>query len=380
MNGSSAIHSSVDTAYFQRQMQLPAIGYGGQVRLSAAHVAVVGLGALGSPAVTYLARAGVGRLTLYDGDEVAYHNLHRQTLFSREDVGRPKAEVVAEVLRKEYPNLAVVAEPHYFSGATDSPDAAATAVLSSDESPDLLLDCTDRFSSRFAVHDAGHRLGLNVVSAAVGGFTGQLHIYPFALGGSPCLRCLYPEGLTDGCTGSCAVDGIIGAVAGTMGSWQALTALRLLLGEQPVTSATTYTMELNTMEVMATAWEADPHCPLCGGDSAAASGNLSAPGPAVAAGPAPTAVHPPLPPTRTIDLRETEEIGVIDRALLPGAEHLPLDRWLSLLDDLDREASYLLVCEHGARSAMARDTMVAVGFQNVVHMAGGYAALRAMVQ
>ncbi|MEX2442187.1 MAG: HesA/MoeB/ThiF family protein [Alkalispirochaeta sp.] len=377
MNGSSAIRNRVDTAYFQRQMQLPAIGYDGQVRLAAAHVAIVGLGALGSPVVTYLARAGVGRLTLYDGDEVAYHNLHRQTLFSREDVGRPKAEVAAAVLRKEYPDLELVAEPRYFSNTPDTPDAPDADTLTPADPPDLLLDCTDRFSSRFAVHDAGHRLGVNVVSAAVSGFTGQLHIYPFALGRSPCLRCLYPEGLTDGCTGSCAVDGILGAVAGTMGSWQALTALRMLLGEQPVASATTHTIELSTMEMMTTAWDSDPDCPLCGGVARPMGGVPD--GVATQAAASPVA-RPPLPPTRTIDLRETEEIGAMDRALLPGAEHLPLDRLLSSLDDLDREASYLLVCEHGVRSAMARDTMVAAGFQNVSHVAGGYAALRAMIQ
>jgi adenylyltransferase/sulfurtransferase len=385
MNGSLATRNRVDTAYFQRQMQLPAIGYAGQARLADAHVAVVGLGALGSPAVTYLARAGVGRLTLCDGDEVAYHNLHRQTLFSREDVGRPKAEVVAEVLRREYPSLEFAVEARYFSEAPGggdaprdpeaprSPVAPTTTLLSRDDPPDLLLDCTDRFSSRFAVHDAGHRLGVNVVSAAVAGFTGQLHVYPFALGRSPCLRCLYPEGLTDGCTGSCAVDGILGAVTGTMGSWQALTAVRMLVGEQPVPSATTYTIELTTMEIMTTAWDSDPSCPLCG-NSAEAPRVLPTTAEANPGSPA------PLPPTRAIDLRRKEEIDAMDRALLPGVEHMPLDRFFSSMDDLDREASYLLVCEHGTRSAMARDAMVAAGFQNVAHLAGGYAALRAMVQ
>ncbi|MFW5695984.1 MAG: ThiF family adenylyltransferase [Alkalispirochaeta sp.] len=370
MNGSLAIQSRVDTAYFQRQMQLPAIGYEGQARLATAHVAVVGLGALGAPVVTYLARAGVGRMTLFDGDEVAYHNLHRQTLFTRADVGRPKAVAVADLLRTEYPDLQFVAEPRYFS----EPDGATTAALSSDDPPDLLLDCTDRFSSRFTVHDAGHRLGINVISAAVSGFTGQLHVYPFAFGRSPCLRCLYPEGLTDGCTGSCALDGILGAVAGTMGSWQAVTAVRMLIGEQPAAVATTHTIELTTMEIMTTNWDPDLTCPLCGGDSASTLRARVNPERS-----APTAVKP-LPPTRTIDLREAGEIAAMDRAILPGAEHVPLDRFLAALDDLDQTDSYLLVCEHGVRSAMARDTMVAAGFRTVSHIAGGYAALRAMIQ
>lgn len=379
MNGSWAIPSKVDTAYFQRQMQLPSIGYDGQARLAAAHVAVVGLGALGSPVVTYLARAGVGRLTLFDGDEVAYHNLHRQTLFSRDDVGRPKAEVVARVLRAEYPELQLTAESRYFSDALDedaAPDERASNMLVLADPPDLLLDCTDRFSSRFAVHDAGRRLGVNVVSAAVAGFTGQLHIYPFALGRSPCLRCLYPDAPADGCTGSCAVDGILGAVAGTMGSWQALTALRFLLGEQPATTATTHTIELTAMEVMTTSWDADPDCPLCGNHEVIPSQERprrEVPSETIA--PARRT-----PPTRTIDVREAEEIIPVDRAALPGAEHVPLDQLLSSLDELDRDEAYLLVCEHGVRSAMARDAMVDAGFPDVVHLAGGYAALRAMIE
>lgn len=381
MNGSWVIPSNVDSAYFQRQMQLPSVGYDGQARLAAAHVAVVGLGALGAPVVTYLARAGVGRLTLFDGDVVAYHNLHRQTLFSREDVGRPKAEAVAQVLQKEYPELKLTAVARYFaagSAAPAAPDAPNT--LAPDDPPDLLLDCTDRFSSRFAVHDAGHRLGVDVISAAVAGFTGQLHIYPFSLNRTPCLRCLYPEVLTDGCTGSCAVDGILGAAAGTMGSWQALTALRTLLGEPAVSSATTHTIELTTMEVMTTAWDRNPHCPLCG-DHDEDRTHRSAPTRDTSAGGEHSSPrHSSRPPTRTIDLREAHEITPLDRTLLPGAEHRPLDQLLSSVDELDRGQSYLLVCEHGVRSAMARDVMVQAGFSEVTHIAGGYAALRALLE
>ncbi|MFO8043411.1 MAG: ThiF family adenylyltransferase, partial [Alkalispirochaeta sp.] len=342
----------------------------------------------------------VGRLTLFDGDVVAYHNLHRQTLFSREDVGRPKAEAVAQVLQKEYPELKLTAVARYFaagSAAPAAPDAPNT--LAPDDPPDLLLDCTDRFSSRFAVHDAGHRLGVDVISAAVAGFTGQLHIYPFSLNRTPCLRCLYPEVLTDGCTGSCAVDGILGAAAGTMGAWQALTALRTLLGEPAVSSATTHTIELTTMEVMTTAWDRDPHCPLCG-DHDEDRSSTSAPGArkiatetraakttGSAATTSPAEEEPQRQlrrstrtPTRTIDLREAHEIMPLDRTLLPGAEHRPLDHLLSSVDELDRSHSYLLVCEHGVRSAMARDVMVQAGFSEVTHIAGGYAALRALIE
>ena len=243
---------AVDAAYFSRQMRLPGVGYAGQQRLATARVLVIGAGALGSPALTYLARAGVGHLTICDGDRVAYHNLHRQTLYARADVGRSKAEAARSALTAEFPGLDLVAVDRYL-----------TDRLPDDNRPDIVLDCTDRFSSRFAVHDAARAAGVDLVSAAVGGGTGQLQVFRFSQAASPCLRCLYPDPPDDGCTGSCAEDGILGAAAGAIGSWQALLALHILLGLREPASATTFTVELATMELTAMGWDAREGC-SCG--------------------------------------------------------------------------------------------------------------------
>lgn len=371
MAGSTA-HTEIAArpGYYARQVRLPEIGLAGQRRLAAARVAVVGLGALGCPAATYLVRAGVGELRVLDGDRVDETNLHRQPLYTPEDLGRFKADVGARALRAADPNVRVVAHPHYLDGdSTGFGDA------------DLVLDCTDRFSSRFAVHDLAQARRLPLVSAAVAAFTGQLQVYRFDRGPGPCLRCLYPHPPADGCTGSCADDGILGAAAGVMGSLQALTALRVLLGEQTVEQGSTLTLDLVTMRSHTLSWERDPGCPGCGtrGDATdepvAPEANAAVP-----LGPRPDGMRPNLRrDTILIDLREPGEGSAVDAVLLPNARRLPLATLPAELNSLDPHGSYLLVCEHGVRSRRAMNDMREAGFAHVSHLDGGFSRLRESV-
>ncbi|MDA3948156.1 MAG: ThiF family adenylyltransferase [Spirochaeta sp.] len=372
MNGLPARHSLThdDLKQFERQMRLPGVGLAGQRRLLHAHVAVIGLGALGCPVVTYLARAGVGRMTVYDQDTVAIHNLHRQTIYTRDDVGRAKAEVVRERVSYHERGIEITAITEHFTAAAELP-------------PDvnLILDCTDRFSSRFTVHDAARRGGIDLVSGAVSGFSGQLTTYRFSEAPAPCLRCLYPQAPPDGCTGSCAADGILGAAAGVIGAWQATVALRLLLKMDPPETATTCNIDLASFSVSAFSWPARDGC-ACMIESGAVPSDVADVAPEVTltgTRPSATADDSRFPAT-IVDIREPEEELPLDATLVPLRERVPMDRFLDSLDRREREIHYVLICEHGVRSALAREMMESAGFPAVSDVAGGFAALRSRIR
>jgi len=363
-----------DVEYFARQMRLPGVGPAGQMRLQNAHVVVVGLGALGCPVVTYLARAGVGRVTLFDGDTVEYHNLHRQTLFERSDVGRRKADVIAGYLGREFPDMEVDGRAEFLDGST-------TAEIFRSLDADVVLDCTDRFSSRFVVHDAAQRSGVQLISASVSSSAGQLFLLPFGESRKPCLRCLYQDAPPDGCTGSCAEDGILGATAGVMGTLQALTTLRFLLNLPGPDTATVHTVDLVGLEIMSISWEADPKCLLCGAGKTEEPTQTPGTFRTETTLPARTESEvTPAGPVRIIDLREPGEAVEMDAFFFPDAEKQPFDRFLETLTELDRRGRYLLVCEHGIRSRHVVDIMIDAGFEHVSDVAGGFAGLRERVR
>lgn len=202
---------------FVRQMQIPGFGERAQERLSKSRVLIVGLGGLGSPAAMYLAAAGVGRLGLMDDDTVAASNLNRQILFGVSDLGRPKTEAAAKVLSRINPALDCRLITELF-GPNTHPGLLREY--------DLALDCTDRLETKLCLNDLCLAAGLPFVHAGAAGFGGQLMtVLP---GEGPCLRCL----LSDEVDGSNlpAGGGIIGPVAGVIGTLQALEAMKYITG------------------------------------------------------------------------------------------------------------------------------------------------------
>jgi sulfur-carrier protein adenylyltransferase/sulfurtransferase len=400
MNGSSGRLSPTslirNREYYLRQMRLPGVGEAGQLRLQNAGAVVVGMGALGCPVVTYLARAGIGAITLIDGDTVDVTNLHRQTLYGRSDVGRLKVDVVADHLRREFPHIRLDVRPEYLDAASVDFVAAGNT--------EVVLDCTDRFSSRFALHDRALTKRLNLVSAAVSSTTGQLYVLPFARSPGPCLRCLYPQEPPDGCTGSCSDDGILGASAGVMGSLQALTALRLILGLPGPAESAVHTIDLTSLEVTSAGWDPDPDCPVCGGETGGDAGG----GAAIEVKPGlhmepdiegyteretatETETGPDGGDIMVVDVREEEPAengagrdsrgpGDAGAVFFPGARRIPAGEFRGIMDGMDRDGSYLLVCEHGILSRTIRDEMVRKGFRHVADIAGGYAALKGRIR
>lgn len=206
---------------FARQIILPDIGGSGQAKLSAAHVALVGLGGIGSPALQYLAGAGIGTLTLIDGDTVDLGNLHRQTLFFPDQIGRTKAECAAEWVRRFDPALTVNAHAERLNA-----DNAERLLAGAD----VILDGTDNFMARLTVSDTATRLRIPLVSAALGRFQGQLGTFRGWLPDQPCYRCFVGDAFDADDCDTCAEQGVLGAMAGVMGTLGAMETVRAITG------------------------------------------------------------------------------------------------------------------------------------------------------
>ncbi len=205
---------------FARHIVLPEVGGAGQVRLAQSHVAVIGLGGIGSPALQYLAAAGIGQLSLVDHDVVDVSNLQRQTIFTTRDIGHGKAVSARRWLANFDDSLSVAV-----SDARITADNAAQLLAGAD----VVVDGTDNFATRLAVSDACVAAGIPLLSAAVGRFQGQVGAFAGHLPDQACYRCYVGDAFDAEDCDTCAEDGMLGAMAGWAGSFAALQAVRVLL-------------------------------------------------------------------------------------------------------------------------------------------------------
>ena len=235
---------------YARHLVLSEVGGPGQQALKRARVLIVGAGGVGGPAALSLAAAGVGTLGLIDHDAVALSNLQRQILFDTADVGRPKVEAAAMRLEGLNPHVAV---------QTFAERLTAENALARIEDFDLVLDGTDDFETRFLVNAACVVAGRPLVSGALGRWSGQVAVFA----GRPCYRCLVPQMPPDAET--CARVGVVGALAGVVGSMAALEAIKVLTGAgQPLTGRLLlYDGLAGTARTVRIA--PDPACPVCAG-------------------------------------------------------------------------------------------------------------------
>ncbi|TXH06147.1 MAG: molybdopterin-synthase adenylyltransferase MoeB [Nevskiaceae bacterium] len=236
-----------DFARYSRQVVLRELGVNGQQLLRDSTALVIGLGGLGTAAALYLAGAGIGRLILADRDRVEQSNLQRQILYRQADVGRAKTEAARAQLAALNPEV-------------DIERCDADEALAAVPQADVVLDCTDNFPSRFAINAACVRARRPLVSGAAIRFEGQLAVFDLRRGG-PCYACLYPD--AGEAQETCEEAGILGPVVGSVGSLQALAALKLLLGLGDDAG------HLLTWDALSMRWRrlkmaADPQCPVCG--------------------------------------------------------------------------------------------------------------------
>jgi adenylyltransferase/sulfurtransferase len=206
---------------YARHIILKEIGGEGQRRLLAARVTIVGAGGVGSPALQYLAAAGVGRLRLIDDDRVSLDNLQRQILFGSEDVGRPKVEVVGQAIAQLNPDIAFEAVAERLS---------ASNVASMLAGSDVVLDGSDNFATRLTVSDRCTAARIPLVSAAIGQFQIQVGTWRGWEGALPCYRCFVGDAFDAEDCDNCSELGVLGAACGIAGSWAALEAIRQIVG------------------------------------------------------------------------------------------------------------------------------------------------------
>lgn len=241
---------------YSRHILLPEVGGVGQEKLLNAGVLVVGAGGLGAPMLQYLAAAGIGRLGVIDADTVDLSNLQRQVIHRTQDVGEPKVESAARMIRDLNPELTVDAYQERIT---------ATNALDIITQYDLVADGTDNFPTRYLLNDACHFAGKPLVSAALLRFEGQLSVFKSHEGeGHPCYRCLFPEPPAPGSVPSCSEAGVFGAVAGAVGTQQAVEVLKEVLGIGESLSG-----RFMMYDGLYTEWRniklnKNPACPLCG--------------------------------------------------------------------------------------------------------------------
>ena len=212
--------SDAELERYARHIVLKEVGGAGQATLKRATVSVIGAGGIGSPAIQYLAAAGIGRLIVIDDDRVELSNLQRQTLFGGADIGAAKVDAAAAAVARLNPGVRIEARR-----ARIDADNARDLI----DGADVVLDGTDNFATRLAVADAALALRIPLVSAAVGQFEGQLGVFRGWEADKPCYRCFVGAD-PDRPEASCAEAGVIGAMTGVLGSLAALEAMRAIVG------------------------------------------------------------------------------------------------------------------------------------------------------
>lgn len=240
---------------YARHIVLYEIGGPGQQRLKAARVLVIGAGGLGSPAILYLAAAGVGTIGVVDDDEVSLSNLQRQVLHGTADIGRAKTESAARAVARINPHVHV--EGHALRLDADSADRLLAAY-------DMVLDGTDNFATRYLLNERAAVARKPLVSAAIGRWEGQLSVFRPWLGG-PCYACIFPEPPEPGLVPACAEAGVLGALPGVMGSMQAAEAVKLITGAGQPLDGRLLLYDALGGDVRTIRLSKRPDCEICGG-------------------------------------------------------------------------------------------------------------------
>ncbi len=358
---------------YSRHLIIPEIGMSGQKRLKSARVLCVGAGGLGSPAMLYLAAAGVGTLGVIDFDVVEESNLQRQIIHGQSDIGRPKAESAADSIREVNPYVHVVLHQEHL----DSDNAMEIFAQY-----DLIVDGTDNFATRYLVNDACVLLGKPYVWGSIYRFDGQASVFWAEHG--PCYRCLYPEPPPPGMVPSCAEGGVLGVLCASIGSIQVNEAIKIITGIGDPLVGRLMIYDALEMSYRSVTVRKDPECPICGKNPAitqlidyeAFCGTVSQDAQDAAAGSTITAAELKAmldqddDKTFLVDVREPNEYEIVS---IPGSVLIPKDQFLngSALERLPQDRRIVLHCKSGARSAECLAVVKNAGFADAVHLGGG---------
>jgi adenylyltransferase/sulfurtransferase len=360
---------------YSRHLIIPDVAMDGQKRLKNAKVLCIGAGGLGSPALMYLAAAGVGTLGIVEFDVVDESNLQRQIIHGQSDIGRSKAESARDTVREINPLVQV----NIHEQRLDSSN-----VMELFAQYDLIVDGTDNFATRYLVNDACVLLGKPYVWGSIYRFDGQAAVFWAEHG--PCYRCLYPEPPPPGMVPSCAEGGVLGVLCASIGSIQTTEAIKLLtgVGEPLLGSLMVYdALEMNYRKITV---RKDPDCAVCGEhptvteliDYEAFCGVVSEEAQQAAAGSTITAAElkdliDAEKPIYLVDVREPAEWEIVR---IPGATLIPKDEILrgDALAGLPQDKQVVMYCKTGVRSAETLAAVKRAGFSDAVHVQGGVTA------
>jgi adenylyltransferase/sulfurtransferase len=364
---------------YSRHLIIPDVGMAGQKRLKNAKVLCVGAGGLGSPALMYLAAAGVGTLGIVEFDTVDESNLQRQIIHSQSDIDRPKVDSAADTVKGINPYVTVIKHEVRLD---------ATNVMELFAQYDLIVDGTDNFATRYLVNDACVLLNKPYVWGSIYRFDGQASVFWSEHG--PCYRCLYPEPPPPGMVPSCSEGGVLGVLCASIGSIQVTEAIKVLtgIGDPLVGSLIVYdALEMTYRKIK---MRKDPNCAVCGEnptvteliDYEAFCGSVSS-----------EAAEAIIDSTINvkqldemlkarergekdfvlIDVREPNEYDIVN---IPGAVLIPKNEFLmgDALTKLPTDKQIVLHCKVGGRSAEVLAAVKGAGFKDAIHVGGGVLA------
>ncbi|MFC1417389.1 adenylyltransferase/sulfurtransferase MoeZ [Streptacidiphilus cavernicola] len=357
---------------YSRHLIIPDVGMDGQKRLKNAKVLCVGAGGLGSPALMYLAAAGVGTLGIVEFDTVDESNLQRQIIHGQADIGRSKGESARDSVLEINPYVNVVL--HETRLDVDNVKEIFAQY-------DLIVDGTDNFATRYLVNDAAVLLGKPYVWGSIYRFDGQASVFWAEHG--PCYRCLYPEAPPAGMVPSCAEGGVLGVLCASIGAIQVTEAIKLLagIGEPLVGRLMIYdALEMQYRQVKV---RKDPDCALCGEnptvtdliDYEAFCGVVSDEAQAAAIGSTitPKQLKQWQDDKEDIFLVDVREPGEYEIVSIPGATLIPKGDFLmgDALERMPQDRKIVLHCKTGVRSAEVLAVLHSAGFSDAVHVGGG---------
>jgi molybdopterin/thiamine biosynthesis adenylyltransferase/rhodanese-related sulfurtransferase len=364
---------------YSRHLIIPDVGMAGQKRLKNAKVLVLGAGGLGSPALLYLAAAGVGTLGVVDFDEVDESNLQRQVIHGQSDVGKPKAVSAKESIAEVNPLVNV--NVHQVRLDNDN-------VMELFSAYDLIIDGTDNFATRYLVNDACVLLNKPYVWGSIYRFDGQASVFWAEHG--PCYRCLYPEPPPPGMVPSCAEGGVLGVLCASIGSVQVTEAIKLLTGVgEPLLG------RLQLYDALEMSWRQlrirkDPECAICGKNPTVTGlidyevfcGSISddaaeaAAGSTISVGTLKQWVDEREGGTRDFVLVDVREPNEYEINRIPGSVLVPKGEFLTgeALSRLSQDKQLVVYCKTGVRSAEVLAMLHGAGFADSVHVGGGVAA------
>lgn len=392
---------------YSRNILLKEVGVTGQRKLLDSKVLLIGAGGLGSPAALYLAAAGVGTLGIVDGDRVDISNLQRQILHFTHDIGRPKTQSARRHLEDINPDVRVITYQTVISSEN------AFEIM---KDYDVVINGCDNFPTRYLVNDACVMLGKPLVDASILMWEAQAAVF---MPGKGCYRCLYPTPPPPGSVPSCSDAGIIGAMAGHLGTWQALETVKILLGAGEVLDTRLLLIDTLSNEYRSLKRQRNPQCPVCG-DQPTVTGLIDyyqfcgvpghgqqtdavvlseqpAPAPAAvatAAAPAAVAAAPATlnlwadrpdwqvspaevagllsdPDVQWVDVREENEYA---NYRIPGIRLIPLSQINTRFTEISRDKPAIVVCEVGGRSGNVTQALRKAGYDRTYNLKGGMQA------